>query len=57
MIEARFGGDADLGAEKGGTKLSDQFFHRVSAVAKALSKLAIAALFVRGPVGLMPISA
>jgi hypothetical protein len=53
MVNAGFGCDAELGAKKGGAEFGNQFFHRIGIIAEALAELAIAALFVRGPVSLM----
>ena len=57
MVLARFGGDPKLGAQERSPEFGNQFLHCVGVVAEALAELAIAAVFVRSPVSLMPISA
>ena len=57
VIGARFVGDLKIGTEEGGAQLGDKLLHRIGLIAKAFSKLAVAAGLGRSPVTLMPISA
>lgn len=57
VIGARRVGDLEIGAEKRGPELGDEFFERIRVVTEALAELAIEPVLGTAPVRLMPISA
>jgi hypothetical protein len=50
VIRARLAGDAQIGAEEGGSEFRNQLLHRIGLVAEALAELSVAATLGAGPV-------
>ena len=58
VVVAHLGGDAEVGRQERCTKFRDQFFLRIAFIAKTgAAEVTSQALFVFGPVTVMPISA